>query len=131
MEKMDWDLIVKNVSTSVDRIATNILEAQRKVASNPNHWPPFGCPAYVLDNSFQWRKHFQKWKQRAKPGIYIGKSSFHGRSVSLVLDCDSAGSACPQFHVAFDLVFDTVKDITTKPRWLIKAGLVGQKEELQ
>jgi hypothetical protein len=101
-----------------------------KVVSNPKHWKPFGCPVYVLDNSLQGRNPFHKWKQRAKPGIYIGKSPFHERSVSLVLDRET-GLASPQFHVAFDPTFDTVKDITAKPKWLIKAGFVAQREPQQ
>ena len=98
-----------------------------KVASNPKHWKPFGCPAYVLDNALQGKSPFHKWKHRARPGIYLGKSPLHGRSVSLVLDRET-GLVSPQFHVAFDPTFDTVKDITSRPKWLVRAGFVIQRE---
>jgi hypothetical protein len=50
--------------------------------------------------------------------------------VALVLDRDT-GLASPQFHVAFDPTFDTVKDMTSTSRcWQVKAGFVVQKELL-
>ena len=98
-----------------------------KVTSNPKHWKPFGCPAYVLDNELQGNKPFHKWQQRSTPGVYLGKSPLHGRNVSLVLSRDT-GLVSPQFHVAFDPAFDTVKDMTTKSNWQLKAGFVSQRE---
>ena len=99
-----------------------------KATSNPKHWKPFGCPTYVLDNDLQGRKPFHKWRQRSKPGIYLGVSPVHDRNVALVLDCDT-GLASPQFHVAFDPRFDTAKDITTESKWQLKAGgFVIQRE---
>ncbi len=34
----------------------------------------------------------------------------------------------PQFHVAFDPIFDTVKDVTTRSMWQVRAGFVSQRE---
>jgi hypothetical protein len=34
----------------------------------------------------------------------------------------------PQFHVAFDPTFDTVKDMTTRSMWQVRAGFVTQRE---
>jgi len=98
-----------------------------KVVSNPKHWKPFGCPVYVLDNDLQGQRPFHKWKQRSKAGVYIGKSPQHGRNVALVLDRDT-GLVSPQFHVAFDPTFDTIKQITNKSNWQNKAGFVAQRE---
>ena len=98
-----------------------------KATSNPKHWKPFGRPTYVLDNDLQGRKPFHKWRQRPKPGIYLGVSPVHDRNVALVLSRDT-GLASPQFHVAFDPRFDTVKDITTESKWQLKAGFVIQRE---
>ena len=108
------------------RTPTQIF-AKTEVSSNPKHWKPFGCPVYVLDNSLQGQRPFHKWKGRSKAGIYIGRSPHHGRNVSLVLDRDT-GLVSPQFHVAFDPTFDTVKDIKTKSMWQIRAGFVTQRE---
>jgi hypothetical protein len=36
----------------------------------------------------------------------------------------------PQFHVAFDAAFETVKDITVKSKWQNRAGFVAQRETL-
>ena len=55
------------------RTPTEIFTGSR-VAGNPKHWKPFGCPVYVLDNALQGRNPFHKWKHRARPGIYLGKS---------------------------------------------------------
>ena len=98
-----------------------------KIVSNPKHWKPFGCPVYVLENDLQGQRPFHKWKQRSKAGVYIGKSPQHGRNVALVLDRDT-GLVSPQFHVAFDPTFDTIKQITNKSNWQNKAGFVAQRE---
>ena len=94
------------------------------VASNPKHWKPFGCPVYVLASALQGGSRiFHKWAQRSTPGIYLGRSPLHGRNVALVLNRDT-GLVSPQFHVAFDPSFDTVKSITSKSRWQEQAGFV-------
>ena len=108
------------------RTPTEIF-SKSKVASNPKHWKPFGCPVYVLDNSLQGQLPFHKWKSRSRVGVYVGKSPLHGRNVALVLDRET-GLVSPQFHVAFDPMFETVKHITIKSKWQIKAGFVGQRE---
>jgi hypothetical protein len=104
--------------------------ANSNVTANPKHWKPFGCPVYVLDNQLQAGKPFHKWQQRSKVGIYLGKSPQHGRSVALVLSLDT-GLVSPQFHVAFDPSFRTVKDIKTKSQWQIKAGFVMQPDMIR
>jgi hypothetical protein len=85
---------------------------------------------YVLDNQLQSGKPFHKWGQRSKIGVYLGKSPQHGRSVALVLSRET-GLVSPQFHVAFDPTFRTVKDITSKSQWQIKAGFVMQPKMIQ
>ncbi len=101
------------------------LFANSNVTANPKHWKPFGCPVYVLDNQLQSEKPFHKWQQRSRVGIYVGKSPQHGRSVALVLSMET-GLVSPQFHVAFDPSFRTVKELHAKSQWQIKAGFVMQ-----
>jgi len=101
------------------------LFANSNVTANPKHWKPFGCPVYVLDNQLQSGKPFHKWQQRSRVGIYLGKSPQHGRSVALVLSMDT-GLVSPQFHVAFDPSFRTVKELNAKSQWQVKAGFVMQ-----
>jgi hypothetical protein len=98
-----------------------------KVQSNAKHWKPFGCPVYVLDSALQTGGIFHKWKQRSRVGVYVGQSPLHARNVALVLDRQT-GLVSPQFHVAFDPSFQTVKDDTFKSLWQIKTGFVSQRE---
>ncbi len=60
----------------------------------------------------------------------MGKSPQHGRSVALVLSRET-GLVSPQFHVAFDPSFRTVKDTTKKSQWQLKAGFVVQPSMLK
>jgi hypothetical protein len=101
--------------------------ANSNVTANPKHWKPFGCPVFVLDNQLQSGKPFHKWQKRSKIGIYLGKSPQHGRSVALILSRET-GLVSPQFHVAFDPTFHTVKDIVTTSQWQVKAGFVMQPD---
>ena len=59
----------------------------------------------------------------------MGKSPKHGRNVALVMDRKSA-LVSPQFHVAYDATFDTVKGIKTKSSWQLRAGFVTSQKEL-
>jgi hypothetical protein len=102
------------------------LSTGSSVSNNPKHWKPFGCPTYVLDNELQGSKPFHKWQRQSKPGIYLGTSPLHGRNVALVLSRET-GLVSPQFHVAFDPSFDTVRTMTTGSSWQIEAGFVIQK----
>ena len=110
-----------------ERRAPMELFAATRVTSNSKHWKPFGSPVYVLDNDLQGQGPFHKWKHRARVGVYIGKSPQHSRNVALVLD-RTTGLVSPQFHVAFDPSFDTVKDIISPSMWQAKAGFVAQRE---
>ena len=101
--------------------------AKTRVVANPKHWKPFGCPVYVLESDLQSGQPFHKWKSRSRVGIYIGKSPHHGRNIALVLSLET-GLVSPQFHVAYDPNFQTVKEIMTKSRWQNKAGFVAQRE---
>ena len=55
-----------------------------------------------------------KWHKRARLGIYLGRSEAHAQSVALVLNL-STGLVSPQYHVAFDEQFETIKDHTDYP----------------
>ena len=58
----------------------------------------------------------------------LGRSPYHSKNVALVLDLRT-GLVSPQFHVKFDPMFDTVKDVHIEPLWYLKAGLAPQREE--
>ena len=79
-----------------------------QVTSEPRLWKPWGCPVYVLDNALQQNKPKQKWSDRSRVGIYLGRSPFHARTVALVMSL-ATGRVSPQFHVQFDPSFQTVK----------------------
>ena len=133
-----WPYAVRNANEAVNHTPSFQDEKRRtpidlfagtEVSSNPKHWKTFGAPAYVLENELQGRNPFHKWRHRSKPGIYLGTSPQHGRNVLLVLSRET-GLVSPQFHVAFDQNFDTVKDIRTTAMWQVKAGFVTQREHV-
>jgi hypothetical protein len=123
-----WPYAIRNAGDAINH-TPSMQEADRrspieifsnsKVATNPKHWKPFGCPTYVhvLTSELQSNRPFHKWSQRSKAGIYLGRSPQHGRNVALVMDRDTA-LVSPQFHVAYDDNFDNVRNIKTKSTWL-------------
>ena len=96
------------------------------VDTNPKHWKPFGCPVYVLDNALQQGNIHHKWKERARVGVYLGRSPRHGRNVGLVLSLET-GLVSPQFHIRYDSSFHTVKQESFKSQWHLKAGFVSRR----
>ena len=74
------------------------------------HYHPFRCPAFILEIELQGNKPVHKWKERAKVGIYLGKSPQHEQNIALILD-QTTGLVSLQFHVQFDNSFSiTQKD---------------------
>ena len=104
------------------------LFSNSNIQSNMKHAKTFGCPCYVLDNTLQSGSIFHKWNQRARVGIYIGRSPQHAKNVSLVLDRNS-GLVSPQFHVEHDNEFDTVKQEKYECKWQLKAGFISIKHD--
>ena len=100
------------------------LCSQSNVTTNSKHWKPFGCPVYVLESALQEGGIHHKWKERAKVGIYLGRSPQHARNVALVLD-RVTGLVSPQFHITFDPSFHTVKQDDFDAMWQVKAGFVS------
>ena len=100
------------------------LFSQTIVHTNLKHKKVFGCPAYVLDESLQQGSIFHKWKERARVGMYLGKSPNHAMNVSLVMNIRN-GLVSPQFHVQHDNRFDTVSQNRYESTWQIKAGFVN------
>jgi hypothetical protein len=96
------------------------------VAMNPKHFQPFGCPVFVLDNQLQHNAPFQKWKERSKVGIYLGRSPTHGANVSLVLD-RMTGLVSPQFHIKHDPSFHMVMQDKLESQWQNRAGFIKQE----
>ena len=112
-----------------ERLTPTQLFTKTQVNVNSKHWMPFGCPVYVLDNALQGGSGIHhKWKERARVGIYIGRSPLHGRNVANVLS-RTTGLVSPQFHVTFDPSFHTVKQDDYDASWQIKAGFVNQRGE--
>ena len=80
------------------------------VRPKTNHFRPFGCPVYVLTTPLQAGKSQPKWQDRARVGCYLGLSSQHATSVSLILH-PRTGHVSPQFHCVFDENFETLSDL--------------------
>jgi hypothetical protein len=68
----------------------------------------FGCPTFVLLSDLQSGKKGRKWSNRARVGVYLGRSMQHARTVSLILSLDT-GLVSPQFHCSFDDLFETTR----------------------
>jgi hypothetical protein len=122
-----------NLRDEDKRTPHQILSGGHKVADNPKHFHPFGCPAYVLDNDLQSGKRIRnKWKSRSRIGLYLGRSPIHARSVALVLNLET-GYVSPQFHVKMDPAFHTVKGTSeremTSEEWLYRTGFRKSKEK--
>jgi Reverse transcriptase (RNA-dependent DNA polymerase)/GAG-pre-integrase domain len=93
---------------------------------------PFGCPVYVLDGRLQGLGRINKWASRSRLAIYLGHSSQHSQTVSLVLSL-STGLVSPQFHTRFDDTFETIRNDLHQPRskWQIMCGFEASTSLLQ
>ena len=89
---------------------------------------PFGCPAYVLENTLQQGTKIGKWENRSRIGMYLGPSPTHARSVHLIMSIKT-GLVSPQFHVKFDDFYETIKweNYMPKSEWQYKARLMREK----
>jgi hypothetical protein len=105
-----------------------------RVKPNMRHFHPFGCPTYVLHNSLQAGHKIPKWQDRARVGIYLGRSPQHARTVALVLNLQT-GLTSPQFHVVHDDMFETTRSQPTRllPQslWQEKTGFVKSRVRFQ
>jgi transposase InsO family protein len=103
--------------------------SKSNVSTNPLHWQPFGCPVYVLSAARQTTGIQNKWAERSKVGIYLGRSPQHAQSVALVLSLET-GLVSPQFHVSFDPTFQTMRQKfqSNQPisQWQHKAGFIPE-----
>ena len=83
----------KNGKTPIQQFANT------DASTNPKHWMPFGCPAYVLNRQLQSSTPiFHKWKDRVKLSLYLERSPHHYQNIALVLDFKT-GLVSPQLHV--------------------------------
>jgi len=57
----------------------------------------WGCPTFVLDPRLQDGKKLPKWSPRSCLGCFLGYSTCHSSTVSLILNSKN-GSVTPQYH---------------------------------
>ena len=100
--------VINDTTSPSSGLSYSQVFTKSNININPKHFVPLGCPAYVLDSNLQLGKPFHKWQERSTPKIYLGRSPYHSKNVALVLDLRT-GLVSPQFHIKFDLMFDTVK----------------------
>jgi Reverse transcriptase (RNA-dependent DNA polymerase) len=91
------------------------------------HFHHFGCPVYVTDNAMQQGRKGSKWMSRARLGLYLGVSPIHSSSVALVLNLRT-GLASPQYHIAFDDMFETVQQQASDSRHDLWQEVTGFKD---
>ena len=103
--------MANDICNSTPRKGTDIspIKLFSGVAVHPKvkHYHAFGCPTYILNKALQAQKSLPKWQSRTRLSMYLGPSSNHSRSVSLVLN-PRTGHVSPQFHVKHDEFFKTV-----------------------
>ena len=100
---------------------------------NVSHWHTFGAPVYPLLAHLQQEPRIHdKWATRTKdhPGIYLGHSPQHARTIGLVLDT-LTGLTSPQFHVVVDDRFDTVSQTDKHDQWQTKCGFKYSRKQHQ
>lgn len=99
------------------------LVSGSKISANLKHFHTFGCPVFVLNHKLQAGNSIRPWLPRSRIGLYLGPSPKHARNVSLVLNLNT-GLVSPQFHVAHDNFFESVKmnDPESQAIWKTLAG---------
>jgi hypothetical protein len=107
--RMSNDILNESPNMITGKIPINDFSGSQ-IASNPKHWHSFGCPIYILDNDIQGGKKIDKWSDRAKIGINLGRSPQHAKNVYLALSL-TTGLVSPQFHVKHDDKFETLRTI--------------------
>ena len=77
---------------------------------NLKHAHPFGCPVCVLEEALQTQggSSPKRWNPRCRVGVYLGASPHHAASVGMILN-QQTGCVSPQFHCAYDDLFETPK----------------------
>ena len=67
----------------------------------------WGCPTFVLDLKLHDEKKLPKCSPRSRLGCFIGYSSSHSSTLSLILNLQT-GIVRPQYHLVHDDWFSTV-----------------------
>ena len=99
------------------------LFSKAPVRPTTKYLHPFGCPVYVLKGKLQSGNSIPKWEEHLRVGIYLGHSSLHATSVSLILN-PQTGFVSPQLHCIYNDQFDSCKhDANFSAVWADKAGL--------
>jgi hypothetical protein len=102
---------------------------QSQVRPTTKYLHPFGCPVYVLQAALQSGGTQPKWNDRSRVGVYLGHSSQHAPSVSLILN-PVTGYVSPQFHCIYDNRFDTPsRDKNFSDLWARRSGLTEASAE--
>ena len=68
------------------------------------HWHHFSCPVYVPHSDLQSGKARDKWANKSRVAIYLGRSLTHARTIALCLSL-TTGLTSPQFHFKVDSTF--------------------------
>ena len=71
----------------------------------------FGYPVHALDTRLQTGNSILKRNSRCRTGLYLGTFPRHARSISLVLNLNTARIR-PQYHLIHDNFFESVDDHT-------------------
>lgn len=99
-----------------DKIGVSPLElfSSTEVKRRLKIFHTFGCQISTLDSRLQNADSVPKLHPRCRIGFHLGNSPRHARSISLVLNLDTA-RVSPQIHVSYDEFFETVTKIEGHP----------------
>jgi hypothetical protein len=90
------DIMNATVNLKTKQVPIEMFTNSR-IRTNLQHWYHFGCPVYVLDSDLQAGRKIDKWDNRSRVAVYLGRSPNHARTVALCLSLKT-GNVSPQFH---------------------------------
>ena len=123
---------LKNATLSKRSYTPLQLFTNSQVQPNTLHFHHFVTPVYVLSQALQGSTGiYHKWKERARIGLYLGRSKDHARSVALVFNLKTA-MVSPQFHIKFDPTFQTIEGPNSpESRWQMLCGFIRNNKKVK
>jgi hypothetical protein len=104
---------IHNATPGPSGLSPEEIFTQQKLRSDRlSDFHTFGCIVYKLEPSLQQGHMIPKWLPRSRQAIYLGHSSRHAQTVSIVLNINT-GMCSPQYHVVFDDYFTTTQSHIT------------------
>lgn len=113
-----WPYAGSNAADCINDVPATVKQLLRiksftniRVRPNLKEHHHIGTPVYVLDDDLQSGKKISKWKDRARIGIYLGKSPRHARTVALMLNPPITKMVLPMYQCQQDMFRITFRQL--------------------